>query len=98
MGNRSRFTIVAGAAIGIAGVGAARRARRRARFRAAVAGMGDAITVPAGPPSPMVVSDEAHAPGHRHLPPPPGEWPPPDRGRPRPVGTRRRGVRHQSRG
>lgn len=66
MENRSRFTALASTAVGVVGISALRRARRRASARAA-ANDTTASLAGAPPPSPPV-DDEAHAPGHRHLP------------------------------
>jgi len=72
VGSRSRYVVVSSAAAGIAGVRALRRARRRARLRRAAEGFVDAVMpsvadeVPSTVPTP--VRDEAHAPGHQHLP------------------------------
>ena len=103
MGNRSRFTTIAGAAIGVAGIGAVRRARRRARLGQAVEGIADTIMpsaereVPAA--SAVPVRDEAHAPGHRHLafPAEPPEPPAATVGE-RPFAKHRHGLRHPGRG
>ena len=104
MGTRSRFAAVAGTAIGIAGLRAVRRARRRARLHGAAGGTVDDIMstvaedLPPTPPQPG--SDEAHAPGHRHLPMTADvrdEQPPPPV-RERPFAKHRHGLRHPGRG
>jgi len=82
MGNRSKYVAVTAAAIG-----AAVAAKRRARWRAAADGIQDAIMpthVIESPTDPEPLADEAHAPGHEHLPAPDGgePGPAPLRGRP----------------
>lgn len=71
MGKQSRLAAVLGATAGVVGVRAMRRSRRRARLRDAASeavdrltqGITDAsLSTSLTPPS-----DEAHAPGHRHL-------------------------------
>lgn len=104
MGKRSRLAAVAGTAIGIAGLGVARRIWRWARRGGADEGATDALA-PAvegnrspAPPRPPV--DEAHAPGHRHLSLRADVR---DERAPRPVRARpfakhQRGLRHPGRG
>jgi len=68
IGNRSRYL---GLAAGTLGVAALRKRRRRAQLDRAAEGIRHSVTPsltetePLGPPP---SSDEAHAPGHRHLP------------------------------
>ena len=102
--NRNQLAAVAGAAIGVAGIGAVRRARHRARGHGAAQGNAD-VTPPtvAGDRPPTAApdgGDQAHAPGHRHLPmtahlrggrPPRG-------GGARPFAKHRHGLRHPGRG
>lgn len=70
MSNRGKF-VVGMTAVGV-GVRLAQRRRRRMQLRNAFDGIRDAIM----PSSPMAEEptqpkgDEAHAPGHQHLPPP----------------------------
>ena len=104
MGNRSRYVAVSAAAVGVVGVRALQRARRRARLGRAAEGIVDAImpSVEAEAPSttPVPVADEAHAPGHQHV------WmtagileesaPPPVRERP--FAKHRHGLRHPGKG
>ena len=104
MGNRSRFAAAAGVAVGAAALRAVARARRRARLRAAAEGIADAImpTVAAEVPTtePVPVGDEAHAPGHSHLPLT-GDLriePLPAPVLQRPFAKQRHGLRHPGRG
>ncbi len=104
MEDRSRVATIVGAALGVAGVSAVRRARRRARLRGAAAEIVERLTrgVTDAPLSTSLTpaSDEAHAPGHRHVPlagdvrhehaPPPV--------RERPFAKHRRGLRHPGKG
>lgn len=100
MGNRSRIAAIAGTAVGVAGVRAVRRARRRARLRGAAEGIADALmpSIAEDTPSavPVPVGDEAHAPGHRHLPSTAGlrDQPAPDTIGSRPFAKHRHGLRH----
>ncbi len=65
--------MAAGTAIGVAtGIGAIRRARRRARLGSAAKAIGETImpstaTGPQATAAPVALPDEVHAPGHRHL-------------------------------
>lgn len=102
--NRNQLAAVAGAAIGVAGIGALRRARCRARAHRAAQGTADVtlstVAEDRPPTSPLGGGDRAHAPGHRHLAMTAhlrGGRPP------RPVGARpfakhRHGMRHPGRG
>ncbi len=104
MGNRSRYVAVSAAAVGVVGIRALRRARRRARLGVAAEGIVDAVmpSVEDEAPSttPVPVADEAHAPGHQHMrmtadvveetaPPPVRE---------RPFAKHRHGLRHPGKG
>ena len=67
MGNRSRYVATTAAAATAALV----TARRRARLRRAAEGMREAILPTHAvdlPGEPVATVDEAHAPGHQHLP------------------------------
>jgi hypothetical protein len=104
MGNRSRYVAVSSAAVGVVGVRAWRRARRRARLGRAAEGIVDAVmpSVEAEAPSttPVPIADEAHAPGHQHMPMTAGvleeRAPPPVRERP--FAKHRHGLRHPGKG
>jgi hypothetical protein len=104
MGNRSRYVAVTSAAVSVVGVRAVLRARRRARLRRAAEGIADAImpSVADEAPSttPVPVSDEAHAPGHQHLPMTGSvlEEPAPPPVRERPFAKHRHGLRHPGKG
>lgn len=92
MGNRSRFVAATAAAAGLTVA-----ARRRARLRAAAAGVRDAILpshLPDATTEPSVEDDEAHAPGHRHLPPDDHDEPGPPRLRSRPWTKHAHGMTH----
>jgi hypothetical protein len=104
MGNRSRYVLISSAVAGFAGVRAAVRARRRARLGRAAEGFVDAIMpsvadkVPTA--APIVIDDEAHAPGHRHLEMTAGvrDEPAPPAVRERPFAKHRHGLRHPGKG
>jgi hypothetical protein len=91
MGNRSRYVAVTAAAASAALV-----ARRRARLRRGAEDLRDAILpthvtdLHTAPPPGM---DEAHAPGHQHLPPADGGPRAPARLRGRPWARHGRGMR-----
>lgn len=71
MGNRSKYVAVTTVAAAAAVAG-----RRRARLRGAAAGIRESI-MPTYPTemttTPVPGSDDAHAPGHQHLPPAPDD-------------------------
>jgi hypothetical protein len=104
MGNRSRYVAVSSAAVGVVGVRAWRRARRRARLGRAAEGIADAVmpSVEAETPSttPVPVADDAHAPGHQHMRMTAGvlEEPAPPPVRERPFAKHRHGLRHPGKG
>jgi hypothetical protein len=104
MGNRSRYVAVSSAAVGVVGVRALLRARRRARLRRAAEGIADAImpSLADEAPSmtPVAAPDEAHAPGHQHMRMTAGvlEEPAPPPVRERPFAKHRHGLRHPGKG
>ena len=104
MGSRSRYVAVGSAAAGIAGVRTLMRARRRARLRQASEGFVDAVMPSVGnevpSAAPTAVADEAHAPGHQHLPltGEVREEPTPSTARSRPFAKHRHGLRHPGSG
>lgn len=93
MGNRSKYAVVTAAATSAALLAN----RRRARLRRAAEGIRDTILpthvtdlhtdMPSG-------TDEAHAPGHQHLPPAEGGARAPARLRGRPWTKHGHGMRH----
>lgn len=99
MGNRSRYVVVGSAAAGMAGLRALLRARRRARLRRAAGGFVDAV-VPSVAGEAGPIGDEAHAPGHRHVPltAEVREEPAPPTVRSRPFAKHRHGLRHPGKG
>ena len=91
MSNRSTYTAATAAV-----AGGALLARRRARLRRIADGIRDTILpsdVPDLPGDTTSVADEAHAPGHRHLPAEPAERGP-RRLRGRPWTKHVHGMRH----
>lgn len=100
MGNRSRFVVVGSAAAGVAGVRALVRAGRRARLRRAAEGFVDVLMPSVGGEAPSTelpaTGDEAHAPGHQHLPLPVevDAKRTPSSGGSRPFAKHQRGLRH----
>ena len=98
MGNRSKF-VAATATAGIVGLAALRK-RRHARLERAAEGIVGTIMPSVAdnlPPEPGAIADEAHAPGHQHLPPAPDEPSIPPL-RSRPWTKRRHGLVHPGRG
>ena len=98
MERRGRMATIAGAALAARAVARARRrARSRAAGRGAVEDVMPSILEASSAPDPF---DEAHAPGHRHLPlkgwVTEGAHAP--RGRPRPFLRRRSGLHLPGRG
>jgi hypothetical protein len=93
MGNRSKYVAVTAAAAGAALIAG----RRRARWRRAFEGIRDA-TLPTHvtdlPTDRQSGIDEAHAPGHRHLPPIDRGERAPSRPRGRPWTKHAHGIRH----
>jgi hypothetical protein len=102
MGNRSKYVAWGSAAVGVAAV--ARRRRRRGRLGEAAEGFVDTVMPSIGRDAPAKTPpegiDEAHAPGHRHLP-----WrakaveePVTEGEVSRPFAKHHRGLRHPGRG
>jgi len=101
MGNRSKYVVVGSVAAAL-GTHAVVRARRRARLGRAARGFGDSVMPSVGArvstASPTLTADEAHAPGHQHMPPEPLEELAPWEIRQRVFATQRQGGRHPSKG
>lgn len=101
--NRNQLAVAA-AAIGVAGIGAVRRARHRARTHGDAHGDADVTLATVAGDRPPAASqgggDRAHAPGHRHLAMTAhlrgGR--PPRRVGARPFAKHRHGLRHPGRG